>query len=169
MYGADYLFLIILLVSLVLGVLRGFIREAVSVLSWLGGLWLAWRFGYLVYPWLGGALAEPGVREWAGRGAVFIAVLLVGTAAGAIISHYARRATGLSAVDRLLGGVFGLLRAVVLIGLLVIAARAVGLDGEAWWSRTRSMPLAETTANWLERYAEPAARDLLEQASDAGR
>lgn len=169
MYGADYLFSIILLVSLVLGVLRGFIREAISVLSWLGGLWLAWRFGYLVYPWLGGTLAEPGIREWAGRGAVFFAVLLVGTAAGAIISYYARRASGLSAVDRVVGGMFGLLRGVVVIGLLVIAARAVDLDGEAWWGRTRSMPLAETAANWLERYAEPAARDLFERARDPGR
>jgi uncharacterized membrane protein required for colicin V production len=68
-----------------------------------------------------------------------------------------------------LGSLFGLLRGVIVIGLLVVAGRAVNLDGEEWWSRTRSMPAAETVANWLERYAEPSARELLEQVRDDGR
>ena len=38
MNGADYLFVGILLVSLTLGVMRGFIREALSLLVWLIGL-----------------------------------------------------------------------------------------------------------------------------------
>ena len=59
MNGADHLFAAILLISLVLGCLRGFVRESISLLSWLIGLWLAWHFAYLLYPWLGGALAEP--------------------------------------------------------------------------------------------------------------
>lgn len=169
MYGADYLFTIILLVSLVLGALRGFIRESISLVTWLVGLWLAWRFGYLLHPWLGGTLAEPGVREWAGRIAVLFLVLLVGTAIGVVAAHYAKRAAGLRAIDRVLGSLFGLLRGVIVIGLLVVAGRAVNLDGEEWWSRTRSMTVAEAVANWLERYAEPSARELLEQVRDDGR
>ena len=96
MNGADHLFAAILLISLVLGCVRGFIREAIALLSWLVGLWLAWHFAYLLYPWLGGALAEPGIREWTGRAAVLFVVLLIGSAAGSITAHFLRRATGLS-------------------------------------------------------------------------
>ncbi|HLG52774.1 MAG TPA: CvpA family protein [Steroidobacteraceae bacterium] len=166
MGGADHLFAIILLVSGILGVLRGFIRETISLISWLLGLWLAWHFAYLLNPWLGGALAEPGIREWAGRAIVLLMVLLVGAAAGSIAAYYAHRVTGLATTDRLLGSLFGLMRGVVVIGLLVMAGRAVDLDAEAWWQDTKSMPVAATVANWLESYAEPAASDLLERAAE---
>ena len=166
MNGADHLFTVILLISLVLGCLRGFVREAISLLSWLIGLWLAWPFAYLLYPWLGGALAEPGIREWTGRAIVLFLTLLTGSAAGAIAAYFVQRATGLAVMDRLLGGLFGLMRAVVVIGLLVIGGRAVDLELEPWWQKTKSMPAAEAVANWLERYAEPAAADLLERAAE---
>lgn len=166
MNGADHLFAAVLLISLVLGCLRGFVREAISLLSWLIGLWLAWHFAYLLYPWLGGALAEPGIREWTGRAIVLFLALLIGAAAGAITSHFVQRAAGLAAMDRMVGALFGLVRAVVVIGLIVIGGRAVDLDLEPWWQKTRSMPAAEAVANWLERYAQPAAADLLERAAE---
>lgn len=166
MNGADHLFAAIVLISLVLGCLRGFVREAVSLLSWMIGLWFAWHFGYLLYPWLGGALAEPGVREWAGRAAILFVALLIGAAVGAITAHFMQRATGLAVMDRIVGGLFGMVRAVVVIGLLVIGGRAVNLDLEPWWQKTKSMHAAEAAANWLERYAEPAAADLMERAKE---
>jgi membrane protein required for colicin V production len=166
MNGADHLFGIILLASGFVGFLRGFVREAIALLSWLIGLWLAWHFAYLVIPLLGGALAAPGVREWTARAVVLFLVLLAGAGIGAIVSHYMRRATGLAVMDRTLGTVFGLLRGVVVVGLLVIAGRAVDLDLEPWWDRTKSMPAAEVVANWLEHYAEPAAEQLLDRARD---
>src|SRR5512134_1484284 len=127
MDGADHLFAIILIVSGTVGFFRGFIRESIALGSWLIGLWLAWHFAYVVNPWLGGALSEPGVREWTGRAIVLLVVLLVGALVGSIVSHYARRAVGLAAMDRLLGIVFGLVRGAVLIGLFVLAGRAVNL------------------------------------------
>jgi membrane protein required for colicin V production len=167
MDGADHIFAIILLVSGAIGYFRGFIREAIALLSWLIGLWLAWRFAYVVNPWLGGALAEPGVREWMGRAIVLLVVLLAGSLIGSIVSHVARRAVGLAAMDRLLGVAFGLTRGIVIVGLLVLAGRAAELDGEPWWRETRSMPAAATVASWLERYAAPAAIELYEEATES--
>ena len=166
MDGADHIFAIILLVSGAVGFFRGFIRESISLLAWLVGLWLAWHFAYLVNPWLGGALAEPGVREWTGRAVVLLVVLLVGALTGSIVSHFMRRAAGLAVLDRTLGAAFGLMRGVVIVGLLVLAGRAVGLDREPWWERTKSMSAAAAVANWLERYARPAAIDLYEKATE---
>jgi membrane protein required for colicin V production len=165
MNGADHLFAVILLVSLILGCLRGFVREAIALLSWLIGLWLAWHFAYLLYPWMGGALAEPGIREWTGRAIVLLLTLLAGSMVGAIAAHFLRTAAGLALMDRIFGGLFGLMRAAVVIGLLVIGGKAVGLDQEPWWQKTRSMPVAYAVASWLEHYAEPAAADLLDRAA----
>jgi membrane protein required for colicin V production len=165
MDGADHLFAIILLVSGAVGFFRGFIRESIALASWLIGLWLAWHFAYIVNPWLGGALDEPGVREWTGRAVVLLLVLLFGALVGSVVSHYARRAVGLAAMDRTLGAAFGLARGALIVGLLVMAGRAANLDLEPWWANTRSMPAAETIANWLERYAQPAALELYEQAT----
>jgi membrane protein required for colicin V production len=166
MDGADHIFAIILLASGAVGFFRGFIRESVSLLAWLVGLWLAWHFAYLVNPWLGGALAEPGVREWTGRAIILLIVLLAGALTGSIVSHFMRRAAGLAALDRTLGAAFGLMRGAVIIGLLVLAGRAVELEREPWWGRTKSMPAAAAVANWIERYARPAAIDLYEKATD---
>jgi membrane protein required for colicin V production len=167
MHGADHIFAIILLISGVIGFFRGFIRESIALLSWLVGLWVAWRFAYLVNPWLGGALAEPGVREWVGRAIVLLIVLLAGSLVGSIVSHFARRAVGLAALDRLLGVAFGFSRGVVIVGLLVLAGRAAQLDSEPWWHETRSMPAAAAVAGWLARYAAPAAIDLYDEATRA--
>jgi len=166
MDGADHIFAIILLVSGGVGYFRGFIRESIALLSWLIGLWLAWHFAYVVDPWLGGALAEPAVREWTGRAVVLLLVLLFGALVGSVVSHFARRAVGLAAMDRVLGVVFGLVRGAIVIGLLVLAGRAVDLSLEPWWEQTRSMPAAEAVANWLERYAQPAAIELYDRATE---
>jgi membrane protein required for colicin V production len=166
MTGVDHVFAIILLASGILGLIRGFVREAVALLTWLVALWVAWHYSDLVNPWLGGALAAPGVREWAGRAIILLIVLLIGAVVGSIAGYFAQRAAGIAAVDRLVGATFGLVRGLVIVGLIVIAGRAVDLDREPWWEKTRSMPFAAAVANWLERYAEPAAAELVEKAAE---
>jgi len=166
MNGADYLFAGILLVSLVMGVMRGFIRESLSLLIWLIGLWLAWHYAHLLYPYLGGTLGEPGLREWVARLLMLGLVLLVGSAIGALVGYLVSRAAGLAMTDRLLGALFGLVRAVVIIGVFIMVGRGLDLDGERWWKSSHLMPYAEHAATWLERYAEPAVEPLLDEAVD---
>lgn len=165
MNGADYLFIGILLVSLTLGVVRGFVREAISLLVWLAGMWLAWRYAYLLYPYLGGALGAPGLREWLARVLLFVSILFLGSALGALVAYLLHRSSNLAATDRLLGALFGAVRALVAIGIFVIVAQGLDLDGEKWWKSSRLMPYAEHAASWLERYAEPAVEPLLDEVS----
>jgi len=165
MNGADYLFVAILLVSLGMGLLRGFVRESISLVVWLVGLWLAWHFAYVLYPYLGGALAAPGLREWVARVLMLGLVLVFGSAIGALASYLVTRAAGLAATDRMLGALFGVVRAVVIIGIFVLVGQGLQLEGEKWWKDSRLMPWAEHAASWLERYAEPAVEPLLDDAA----
>jgi membrane protein required for colicin V production len=153
MQGADYVIVAIVAISVVLGIVRGFVREAVALLAWLVGIWLAWRHSEFLYPYMGGLLESPAQKAWAARAIMLIGVLLAGALVGAILAWVTHTAAGLSIMDRVLGVVFGLTRAVVVIGLAVVVGQTLKLDGEPWWERAQLMPYAEYVADWLKGYA----------------
>ena len=90
MNWADYSIIALLGFSCIVGFMRGLLREVISLITWLLAATLAWRLGTVLEPHLGGALTSPLIRPWAARGIIFVGILLVGTAAGAIISHFVR-------------------------------------------------------------------------------
>jgi membrane protein required for colicin V production len=145
---ADVLISLILLISIGIGFMRGFMREAVSVISWIASFWLAWKVGPSVEPYLGGVLAEPAVRPWIARFIVMLVVLLLGALAGMLLNYFVHRA-GLSMVDRALGIMFGLVRGAVLVGLLVIGCQLLRLNQGPWWQQSKLLPYATTMGDWL--------------------
>jgi membrane protein required for colicin V production len=164
MNGADYLILGVLAVSMLLGMYRGFVRESIGLLAWLGGLWLAWRYASLVEPFLGGALSEPPLSTWAARTLIVVAVVLLGWLVAGILGYLLRH-SGLSmVVDRLLGMVFGLLRGAVVIAALVLLAQFAQMNEAKWWKRSVLMPYAVEFSAWIEAFAETGMRLLEEQA-----
>jgi membrane protein required for colicin V production len=162
----DYLIIVVLLASMVLGAVRGFVREAVGLLSWLGGVWLAWRYAPLLEPHLGGAIGEPPVSTWAARVLILLAVLLAGWLIAAILGYLLRH-SGLSLlVDRLLGLLFGVLRGAVVVSIFVLLGRFVELDRVEWWQESQLLPYASELAGWIQAFAE-TGMDALEQRSAA--
>ena len=148
MNAADALIVLIVLGSTLIGLLRGFVREAVSLVSWILAIWSAWKFGPLVEPHLGGLLADPSVAPWIGRLVILVLVLLVGWVVGMLLSYFTR-SLGLGAMDRVLGLLFGILRGVVLVGLMIIGSELLHLNQEEWWSRSKLIPYGETVGDWL--------------------
>lgn len=145
---ADFLVIAIVVISAVIGIARGFLREVVSLLTWVLALFFAWRFGGLLEPRLGGLLADPDVRPWAARAIIFLLVLLVGAAVGALLGHFVRLSI-FSGMDRFLGFLFGLARGAVVIGVLVILGQLLRLEGEGWWRQSLLLPYGERMANGL--------------------
>jgi membrane protein required for colicin V production len=144
-------------VSAGVGIWRGFVKEALSLLTLLVAIWLAWRFAALVAPKLSNWAADQDVRIWIARGIIFALALIV----GALVSWLARqliRHTGLSGVDRMLGAVFGFARGVLIVGLLVLALDFLDLDQDGWWQSARFRPYAEQVAGAVKKYAELGTR-----------
>ncbi len=139
MTTVDYFLVGILLLSSVAGLWRGFLKEVCALFTWFIAFWAAWRFGSVVEPHLGGLLVDPPFSTWTGRGIVFVGVLVLGALVGAIVSHLVRISL-LRSVDRALGFVFGALRGVLILGVLVVLGQAARLDGEGWWRHSRLMP-----------------------------
>jgi membrane protein required for colicin V production len=148
----DYIVLAIVLISALTGLVRGFLREVCSLLSWILAFWLAWKLGPLVEPYLGGTLRQAPYGLWAGRAIVFIAVLIVGAIIGAAVNYFVRLSM-FSGLDRLLGFVLGLFRGVVAVGVAIVLAQAVHLDGESWWKKSRLIPHMESVADLLRALA----------------
>jgi membrane protein required for colicin V production len=146
--GADLFILLILLGSTLIGALRGFIREAVSVAFWILAIWAAWQFGPAVEPHLGGVLTDPTIAPWVGRLVILILVLLFGWVVGMLLSYFTR-ALGLGPLDRVIGLFFGILRGLVLMGLVVIGGELLHMNQEEWWGRSKLIPYGETVGDWL--------------------
>ena len=163
MNGADLVILGVLAFSMLLGIYRGFVRESVGLLAWLGGLWLAWRYAPLVEPLLGGMLADPPVSTWAARTIILVGAIIAGWLVAGLLGYLLRH-SGLSvAVDRLLGMVFGFLRGAVVIAALVLLAQFAQLDEVTWWKKSLLLPYASECASWIEAFAETGMRLLEEQ------
>lgn len=144
----DYLVIAAVVISAIVGAMRGFLREAVAVVTWLVALFVAWHFSELVEPHLGGLLSGSYVKPWAARVIIAVLILLIGAGVGALLNHFVRLSI-FSGMDRLLGFVFGVLRGVVLLGVFVILAQLLRLDGEKWWRQSLLVPYGESVANGL--------------------
>ncbi len=144
----DYVIAGALLFSAGAGLMRGFLREICSLVTWVLAYWVAWHFGAQLEPYLGGDLADPPFSTWAGRVPLFIGVLLLGAAVGALLSHLVRLSL-FSGMDRLLGFLLGTVRGFVVLGVAAIVCHAVRLDSESWWKHSRLMPYVEGVASGL--------------------
>ncbi|MEP7244999.1 MAG: CvpA family protein [Gammaproteobacteria bacterium] len=145
---ADYLVIAAVLISAVVGAMRGFLREAIALVSLIVAIFLAWHFSDLVEPHLGGLLSKPPVSTWTARAIVFFIVLLIGMGIGALLGYFVRLSL-FSGTDRFLGFVFGLLRGFVLLGVFVILGQLVRLETETWWKHSKLIPYGESIANGL--------------------
>jgi membrane protein required for colicin V production len=155
----DILLAVLVVVSVIAGFVRGLLRELIALLSWVIGFLLSWTYAEQLEPYLGGLLAQAGLRLWAARVLIFVAVLIAGTLIGGIVTMFVRLSL-FSPLDRSLGGLFGLLRSAVVVGLLMIGGHALRMDRESWWRGSILAPYAEHPANVLralvgERKIEP--------------
>ena len=132
MTGFDFVVLAILAVSGVLGLVRGLLKELLSLVAYVLAFAAAIYWGPTVYGWLTPYLENTLLRMGASYAAVFIVALLavglVNTALSALI-----RATGLSPADHGLGGIFGLARGLLIILALVVVGGYTPLPQEPWW------------------------------------
>jgi len=156
MNPADYAIIAILAISLVFGMVRGFMREALALLGWLGGMWLAWRYAHLVKPFLGGLLTDEPQRTWVARLLILAVVVLCTWVISEFLAYFIHQSGLSTTVDRVLGTLFGLLRGIVLVSLLTMAATLVQLDEVRWWKKSTLLPYAADVSHWLGQFADTA-------------
>ncbi|MDR9432412.1 MAG: CvpA family protein [Spiribacter sp.] len=151
----DYAFLGVIGVSVLIGVIRGFVREIISVVVWVAAFWIATRYSTeaadMLSPWLASSM----LRLVVGFAGLFIITLVI----GALVGYLGRTLvgkTGLSGTDRILGLVFGGLRGGLIVGLVVLGAGLTGLPQASWWQESliaegyRPWVCHQRIGGWLE-------------------
>lgn len=147
MNWADISILVILVLSTVFGVMRGFVREALSLVVWVLAFWLAIHFAVDVGAYFANYIETPSVRVAVGFISILLAALIVGGLINRLISGLLRTA-GLGGIDRLLGILFGFLRAILIIAVLLFLMSFMA-TGESWWKESLFIPYFQPLLAWL--------------------
>ena len=154
MIWIDYAILAIVGISGVISLMRGFIREALSLAGWIAAFWVALAFSGKAAAWLVGYVSVPSVRVGIAFAVIFFGVLLlcgiVLRLAGLLVER-----TGMSGTDRTLGIVFGVLRGVVVTAVLVLLAGLTALPRDPWWNQSVLLPHLVELANEVRVFLPP--------------
>ncbi|HSR65062.1 MAG TPA: CvpA family protein [Xanthomonadaceae bacterium] len=148
MNATDLLLLGVILVSTLLGLLRGFVGAVVSLLAWLLAGWAAFHFGAKLALLLAGSDAPGAGVLLAGYGLCFLGVLVVVGVAGWLVRKLVK-AAGLSGADRALGGALGFARGGFVACVLVLLLGFTALPREPGWQQSRVVPVLLPGAQWL--------------------
>jgi membrane protein required for colicin V production len=148
MNWVDIAILAVILVSALIGVARGLIREVLSLAVWVAALGLGWLYHKPIAEALVPYLDQPTVRQAAAFVGVAAAVLLVGAILGWLLTLLVDKAR-LTWVDRTLGLAFGAARGAVLIAMAVFLATLTPMPEEDWWKESRSLGEFQSLADWM--------------------
>lgn len=161
MNAGDLIVIAVVLASGLIALMRGFIREVLSLAGWVGAaLVTLWGFT-LARPVARGIIVNPLLADIVAGVALFVISLVVFSIISGAIGNLVRNSS-LNALDRSLGLVFGIARGVVIVALayLVLALWAWKTPQERpeWITGARTLPLIEAAADLLRGLAPPEFR-----------
>jgi membrane protein required for colicin V production len=154
MTGFDIAIIIVVVLSTVLAMARGVVRELVALAAWFVGLAAAISFSGVVAEHLDWMDVPPLARELLAFVLILVLVLIAGALTGALLRG-AVRAIGLRFLDRFLGGVFGLMRGVLAVLVGVLLAGITALPQRDWWQNSMFGPALGVAALSLRPYLPP--------------
>lgn len=154
MTAFDYIVIAVVAGSVIVALLRGLIAEVLSLTSWLLALWCAKEFAPDVSRFLPVDLAGEGLRLVAAFVLLFFVVWLA-TALLRVTLTGLMDSIGLGGVNRLLGGVFGLARGLVLVTALVLVGGMSDLPQAPMWRNALLAPPLEDAALSLRPWLPP--------------
>jgi membrane protein required for colicin V production len=145
----DWVVVAVLAASVLLGLWRGLVYEALSVLNWLAAFVLAQWLAPRAAQFLPLSRAGESVQYAAGFVVVFIAALF----AGGLLAWLTKKlveAVGLRPVDRVLGGAFGLVRGVVAVLALAVLVHLAKVQDGVWWTESVTAGVATAALRGLK-------------------
>lgn len=151
MTWVDIAILAIIVVSAVVSLLRGFVREALSLATWVLAFWIGFGFSGSLAVYFAEWISIPSLQMAAAFAVLFLATLALGAWLNYLVYKIVEK-TGLSGTDRIIGVAFGAARGVLVVVVLVLLAGLTPLPGDPWWGQSRLLGSFETMALWVRGY-----------------
>ncbi|MFJ7313562.1 CvpA family protein [Pseudomonas sp. NPDC098747] len=143
----DWAIVAIIAISALISLSRGFVKEALSLVTWIIAGAVAWMFGGSLSEYFAGYIETPSARVIAGCAIMFVATLIVGAMINFLIGELVR-VTGLSGTDRFLGMAFGAARGVLLVVVAVGLLSLGPVQQDGWWKESQLVPKFLLVADW---------------------
>lgn len=160
MTSFDYAVLIIVGLSVLLSMMRGFVREILALASWVIAFFVAKIYTLELAPLLPQAIPSESLRILAAFLILFLATLLVASLLAIALSHIFKK-MGISWLDRFLGAFFGLARGIVIVGVLVLLAGLTSLPQDVRWRNAMfSAPLEAMVVSLLSWFPRDIAKHV---------
>jgi membrane protein required for colicin V production len=147
----DFIVLAVIVISILLGVIKGLVREVLALAAWV----LAFLAANIAAPdaarLLPAGMASEEIRLLTGFAAVFI-VVLIGLSVIAMMASKLVKIAGLGMVDRVLGGIFGLARGALVVLILVLLAGLTSLPRQPAWRNALLAHALEASAGYVKTW-----------------
>jgi len=148
----DYGLLVVILLSLLLGVRRGFFAEVLSVLTWVIAFFVAMLFTHSLALYLAHYVKSTLLANLLSFVGLFVLVLIIGAIVRCIVMRLTDQ-TQMSIVNRMLGAVFGIARGVLVALLLVFIFSNTALKDHDWFKNAALTNELQGINHWIHTKA----------------
>jgi len=159
----DWILVAIIAASSIFGLLRGFVKELLSLASWVAAFFVARLFSFKLSSFMIDWIDQPQFRLIAAFAILFAATLVVGALINNVFSRLVS-ATGLTSTDRLFGMVFGIVRGGLLVIVMVSLLSLTPVSNDLWWQNSLIIPHFILVDEWSYKMSSSASGllDLLQ-------
>jgi len=154
MVWVDYVIPGIIILSALFSLMRGFVREALSLIGWVAAFWLALRYANPLAELFLSSITIPSLRIITAFTILFVLTLMLAALVNHLAGHLVKR-TGLTGTDRAVGIVFGIARGGVVVSILVLLAGLTSLPQDPWWGESMMIGHFESFALWMQSTIAP--------------
>jgi len=149
MNWVDLIIIAIIVISALISLVRGFVKESISLASWVVAGFIALRYFTALADLLEPYIESPTIRSGTGFAILFVCSLIVGAVINFMASQLVSK-TGLSGTDKSLGVVFGAARGIIIVIMLVLLAGLTPMPSESWWKESTMVEYFASMAGWIK-------------------
>jgi membrane protein required for colicin V production len=145
----DFSIIAVLTVSCIISLLRGFVKEVVSLASWILAFTLSTSYAEKGQHVFAGSISNPTVQFGLSLILIFILVLLLGAIINKLVGLVISK-VGLGPFDKIIGLFFGFTRGVLLVCTVVFFAMMSNIENSLVWKRSVLLPNFISVIDWLD-------------------
>lgn len=147
----DIIFIIIIGLSSITGLLRGFVKEFIAIGVWILAVWAGYNYSGSVTPYIQPYIQNPSILSIVSFMVVVLGVLIAGGIANFVIGLFLK-GSGLGAMDKVLGGIFGFGRGVFILSLIFAILSMTSLPYQQYVQGSRVYNQLTPVINWISGY-----------------
>jgi membrane protein required for colicin V production len=146
----DGLILTVIAISTLISIVRGFMKETLSLMSWFASFYLAYRYYDTIAAQLAPFISHNSMRFGLSFMMIFIGcAILFGTLTYFVLKIL--KVTGMNTFDRMFGAAFGAARGLLIVNLLILVGSTLSLTGYMWWKQSYMIKHLTPQVVWLKK------------------